>query len=349
MILSKQVYISYRPTYKTSGTLRKGDLFLIHSVPSLNVNIEARDIKTRKKLIKNYNRDNSKRYIKREQNKILISISENVEIQKRTDASDPSIDIKTVTMPELYGRNFVYVSEDSLKTNSNGYLYPNFIKIGKNIDSINIGKTEEGFSLPNIRLIETECDNSINNDINNETNIFPVINAYSLHTTLDDAPKRDGTETFSNDKLVLLELPLNIDWAENRNNEKEISFNGLSDEIKNKHYKIFDYSQQFAYSNLLNENLVIKEIVCDRNTPTRFKIKINDNSRTTTDIHLISLFNYIKNTKIYEKYVTFHNITYIDNDINYNASIEYLFSSVNNCLIKQNSMYKIYNICKKLK
>ena len=333
--------ISYIPTYETSGTLRKGDLFLIHSDESYKID----DGRTPKKLIKNYDKDNSKRYIKKEKDKILISISENVEIQKSTN-TQPIIDIKTVTMPELYGRNFVYVSEDSLTTNSDDYLYPNFIKIGKNIDSINIGKTEEGFSLPNIRLIETECDNAINNDINNETNIFPVINAYSLHTNLDDAPKRENAETFSKDKLILLELPSNIVWGENRNNEKEISFNGLSNEIKNKHYKIFDYSQQFGYSNLLNANLVIKEIVCDINTPTRFKIKINDTSRITTDPHLTSLFNYIKNAKIYEKYVTFHNITYIDNNVTYDASIEYLFSASNECLIKQNSMYKIYDICK---
>ena len=420
--------ITYRPTYKIDGSLEKGDLFLIHSNDNYQVQIEPRASKTRKTLIKNYNKDNSEKYIKKEKGKILININQNVTIQRRgtsaaavadkaekeavarylaakkaeadkkaadaaakkkaeadkkaADAAakkkaeadalikeaadgqnggyrggaaemDPVIDIETVTMPELFGRNFIYVSEDSLKTNSDDYIYPNFIKIGKNIESINIGTTEDGYSLPNIRLIETErgCSNIINNDINNETNIFPIINAYSLHTTLehttlDDAPNRTGSETFSKNKLMLLELPSNIDWAESRNNEKEIIFNSLDDKIKNKHYKIFDYSHNFTYSNLLNENLVIKEIIFNSTTPTRFKIKINDSSKITTDPLLILLFKAIQNAKIYEKYVTFHNINYIGNDITYDSKINYLLPDVANCLIKQNSMYKIYNICK---
>ena len=258
--------ISYRPTYKTSGNLKKGDLFLIHKSSGVQTPPVLSSDDKRKTIIKNYDKNNSKKYIKKEKDKILFNISENVDITKDTgipyidgNGDDINIDIKTITMPELFGRNFIYVSEDSLKTNSNGYLYPNFIKIGKDVGSINIGKTEDGYSLPNIRLIETECDSIINNDINNETNIFPVINAYSLHTKLDDAPTRTPTETFSNDKLILLELPSNIDWGESRDNEKEIIFNNLDNKIKNKHYKIFDYSEILTHSNLLDANLVIKK------------------------------------------------------------------------------------------
>ena len=201
-------------------------------------------------------------------------------------------------MPELYGRNFIYISEDSIKTNSETYDYPNFIKIGKNIESINIGKMEDGYELPDIRLLESECSTTINNNINNETNIFPVINAYSLDNEIDDAVDRLGTETFNKQKLILLELPLNISWGESsRSTENEIIFNNLDDKIKNKYYQIFDYSHQFVHNNLLDENLVIEEIICDPSTPTRFKIKISSTSRSLTDPILELLFKSIKMRK----------------------------------------------------
>ena len=251
-------------------------------------------------------------------------------------------------MPELYNRNFIYISKDSLKNNSDNYAYPSFIKIGKDIESINIGKSEDGYLLPNIRLVESECNNTINNDIINETNIFPIINAYSLNPNtnkIDDAVDRTGTSFFNKTDLVLLELPSNIDWGENsKNNENEIIFNNLDDKIKNKHYQIFDYSEHFTYTNLLDEKLVIQEIKFNKNKPTRFKVVI-ENVQATTEPLLSALFKNIQNSNIYEKYVSFHNVSYVGNNIEYSTPITYLLNETG-CLIKQNSMYKICDICK---
>ena len=57
-------------------------------------------------------------------------------------------------------------------------------------------KKQKRIFITKYKLIENECDNSNNNNINNETNIFPIINAYTLHIL----------KTFQNDKLVLLEF-----------------------------------------------------------------------------------------------------------------------------------------------
>ena len=345
--------ISYRPTYKSSGNLSKGDLFLIHSSTKKLNRVEGLSSNTRKKLIKNFNKDKVDKYIKQIENNVLININENIEIKKgkypykKQDGTDIDINIKKITMPELYNRNFIYISEDSIKRHSDSYNYPNFIKIGKSVETINIGKTEEGYPLPNIRLIENECNEVINNNINNETNIFPVINAYSLDMHLDDAVQRTIGETFNKLKLIMLELPQDIDWGEKSNgNENEIIFNNLTDKIKDKYYKIFDYSHEFVHSSLLHENLVINKIIFDETTPTRFKIQINNDSRITTDPLLTTLFKNIQNSNIYEKYVSFHNVTYVGNDIEYSTEINYLLSKNTNSLIKQNSMYKIINMCK---
>ena len=50
-------------------------------------------------------------------------------------------------------KDYIYISEDSIKTNLK-LMIINFIKIGKNIESINIGKMEDGYELPDIRLLE---------------------------------------------------------------------------------------------------------------------------------------------------------------------------------------------------
>ena len=52
--------ISYRPTYKTSGTLAKGDLFLIHK----SSKIIKSERTQRKTLIKNYMKNDMKKHIK---------------------------------------------------------------------------------------------------------------------------------------------------------------------------------------------------------------------------------------------------------------------------------------------
>ena len=344
--------IKYRPTYKYKASISEGDLVLMYDSDKYYNNFETNKTYY-KNFIENLDINNMTKHIKLIKNNLIININKNITItpsnEKIYDTIENNIDIKTDIIPELYNRKFIYISETSLNNYKGKYNYPYFIKIGKNVESINIGKTEQGYSLPNIKLIENECiidNNNNNNNINYETNIFPIINAYTLNNNiLNDAVNRDDTKSFSKDNITLLELPSNIIWeGDETNNENEKIFNELSDSVKNKYYKIFDYTDNFINNkndNLLGDNLIIKDIIFDKNTPTRFKIKLNYNIENE---HIIEeLFNNIKNTKIYEKYVTFHN--FIDENIE-DLRINYLLNNISFSLIKQNSLYKIYNICK---
>lgn len=228
---------------------------------------------------------------------------------------------------EFFDRKFIYVSENffSNQKTTNIYKYPFFIKIGPDINSLNTPY----INLNNIcskKNIET-------NNINNIKNIFPVINAFAYDTNSHTISTSENSQ-YSSENIILLEIPN----SSNINSD----YNNLKENIKQENYKIFDYTLNFKKMPLIPNSRVTK-IIINKKTPTRFKIQFD----ISEDIFTKYIDN-IKNSNIYEKYITLNRGSIQDNydEINNsNKKVQLLFDIDKNLLIQQNKLYQLINIC----